>query len=95
MKATGIVRRIDDLGRIVIPKSLRHTLNIAEGDPLEVFVDGDTVVLKKYYNSCGVCGKTDELQEIYPERFVCRPCMRLIAGQEIRLVEAMNDGGNH
>ena len=48
MKATGIVRRIDDLGRVVIPKEIRHTLNIKEGDPLELWRDGDMIVLKKY-----------------------------------------------
>ena len=49
MKATGIVRRIDDLGRVVIPKEIRRTLRIREGDPLEIFVDRDgEVILKKY-----------------------------------------------
>ena len=48
MKATGIVRRIDDLGRIVIPKELRRVLRIREGDPIEIFTDGEGIVLKKY-----------------------------------------------
>lgn len=48
MRATGIVRRIDDLGRIVIPKEVRKRLNIREGDPFELYLDGETVVLKKY-----------------------------------------------
>ena len=49
MKATGIVRRIDDLGRVVIPKEIRRTLRIREGDPLEIFVDREgEVILKKY-----------------------------------------------
>lgn len=48
MKSTGIVRRIDDLGRVIIPKELRRTLHIKEGDPLEIFVDGDYVCFKKY-----------------------------------------------
>lgn len=48
MKATGIVRRIDDLGRVVIPKEIRHTLNIKEGDPIELWRDGDMVAFKKY-----------------------------------------------
>lgn len=47
-KATGIVRRVDDLGRIVIPKEIRRRLNIIEGDPLELFIDNDAVVFKKY-----------------------------------------------
>lgn len=49
MKATGIVRRIDDLGRVVIPKEIRRTMHITEGDPLEIFVNKDGVIFKKYY----------------------------------------------
>lgn len=48
MKATGIVRRIDDLGRIVIPKEIRHTLNIKDGDPMELYTCEDGIVFKKY-----------------------------------------------
>ena len=65
MKATGIVRRIDDLGRVVIPKEIRRTLRIREGDPLEIFTDREgEIILKKYspigeiWNACKiVCGK--------------------------------------
>lgn len=49
MRATGIIRRIDDLGRIVIPKEIRKNLHIEEGDPLELFVDSDGLVLKPYH----------------------------------------------
>ena len=48
MKSTGIIRRIDDLGRIVVPKEIRHTLGIKEGDPMELYVEGDTVCFRKY-----------------------------------------------
>lgn len=48
MKSTGIVRIIDDLGRVVIPKEIRRTLKIKEGDPLEIFVEGKSVIYKKY-----------------------------------------------
>ena len=48
MKATGIIRRIDDLGHVVIPKEVRRTLRIEEGDPLEIFLENDAVVFKKY-----------------------------------------------
>ena len=57
MKVTGIVRRIDDLGRVVIPKEIRRTMHIKEGDPLEFFVNGRTIILKKYQPS------TEELAE--------------------------------
>ena len=52
MKVTGIIRRIDDLGRVVIPKEIRRTMNIREGDPLEIFLEGDGVVFKKYLPNC-------------------------------------------
>lgn len=51
MKATGIIRRIDDLGRIVIPKEIRRNMNIREGDPMEIYLDGDNQVVFEKYNS--------------------------------------------
>lgn len=68
MKATGIVRRIDDLGRVVIPKEIRRTLRIREGDPLEIFVDRDGEVILKKYSPIGELGDfakeyTDSLAE--------------------------------
>ena len=56
MKATGIVRRIDDLGRVVIPKEIRRTLRIREGDPLEIFTDKDGAVILKKYSPIGELG---------------------------------------
>ncbi|MDY0324228.1 MAG: AbrB/MazE/SpoVT family DNA-binding domain-containing protein, partial [Candidatus Carbobacillus sp.] len=56
MKATGIVRRIDDLGRVVIPKEIRRTLRIREGDPLEIYVDEDGEVILKKYSPIGELG---------------------------------------
>ena len=53
MKATGIVRRIDDLGRVVIPKEIRRTLRIREGDPLEIFTSNDGEVIFKKYSPIG------------------------------------------
>ncbi|KGR74868.1 AbrB/MazE/SpoVT family DNA-binding domain-containing protein [Ureibacillus sinduriensis] len=54
MKSTGIVRKVDELGRVVIPKELRTTLGIAEKDPLEIYVDGDKIILQKYEPSVSV-----------------------------------------
>lgn len=51
MKATGIVRRIDDLGRVVIPKETRKILGISNGDPVEIYTEGNSVVIKKYETS--------------------------------------------
>ena len=56
MKATGVVRKIDELGRIVLPVELRRTLNIGVKDSMEIFVDGDCIVLKQYRPCCIFCG---------------------------------------
>ncbi|QCR33161.1 AbrB/MazE/SpoVT family DNA-binding domain-containing protein [Lysinibacillus sp. SGAir0095] len=62
MKSTGIVRKVDELGRVVIPKELRRVLNINEKDPLEIFVEGDKIILKKYQPNmaCAVTGEVSE-----------------------------------
>ncbi|NQX45315.1 AbrB/MazE/SpoVT family DNA-binding domain-containing protein [Paenibacillus tritici] len=77
MKATGIVRRIDDLGRVVLPKELRRTLGIAEGDPLEVFVSGDSIMLKKYNPGCTLCSSSEEI-EYLSGKPICRACVTRI-----------------
>lgn len=64
MKATGIVRRIDDLGRVVIPKEIRRTLRIREGDPLEIFTDREGEIILKKYSPIGELGT---LAKIYAE----------------------------
>lgn len=73
MKATGIVRHIDTLGRIVIPKELRKTQGIKEGDPMEFYVDGKSIVLTKYNSGCAFCGKTDAVREVSGV-LVCQNC---------------------
>lgn len=61
MKATGIVRKVDELGRIVIPMELRRTIGIGEKDPLEIFVNGEQIILRKYAPGCAITGATDDL----------------------------------
>jgi transcriptional pleiotropic regulator of transition state genes len=61
MKATGIVRKMDHLGRVVIPMELRRTMEIGEKDSIEVFVDGDRIVLRKYTPGCVITGSQDDL----------------------------------
>ena len=61
MKSTGIIRRVDDLGRIIIPKEIRRTLNIKEGDPMELFVADETVCFQKYYVADGYKEKIESL----------------------------------
>lgn len=75
MKSTGIVRRVDELGRIVLPIEMRRTLDISEKDSLEIYVDGESVILKKYHPSCIFCNNADELTS-YKGRNVCRKCLQ-------------------
>mgnify|MGYP002513832604 CR=1 FL=1 len=77
MKATGIVRRIDDLGRVVIPKEIRRTMRIREGDPLEIYTDGNRIVLKKYENTCIFCGSDENLTE-HKGKMVCQDCIKAL-----------------
>ena len=74
MKSTGIVRKVDELGRIVLPIELRRTLDIAERDELEIYLDDDKVVLKKYEPSCIFCGSSCGLVT-YHGRNVCMECI--------------------
>lgn len=60
MKSTGVVRKLDQLGRLVLPKELRNVLNMNEGDPIEIFVDNEYVLLKKY-NPTGACAVTGDI----------------------------------
>ncbi|MBR0416312.1 MAG: AbrB/MazE/SpoVT family DNA-binding domain-containing protein [Firmicutes bacterium] len=77
MKSTGIVRKLDQLGRIVIPKELRTTFDIKETDPIEIFVDGTDIVLRKYQKSCVFCGESDGLVE-FGGKVVCADCLKKI-----------------
>jgi len=77
MKSTGIVRRVDELGRVVLPIELRKTMNIEKRDPLEIFVDGDKVVLKKYEPACTFCGNAKDVT-FYKDKLICQKCMREI-----------------
>ena len=75
MKSIGIVRKVDELGRIVLPIELRRTLDIAEKDPLEIYVDGSTIVLKKYRSSCIFCDCTKDVVP-FKGKNVCPKCLR-------------------
>ena len=74
MKSTGIVRKVDDLGRIVLPIELRRVLDIEDKDPLEIYVDDDTIVLKKYQPACVFCASGEDVL-VYNGRNVCRHCV--------------------
>lgn len=77
MKSTGIVRRVDELGRVVIPIELRNKLDIKEKDPIEIYVDGSSVILKKFQPNCIFCGSTKNLVE-FKEKLVCDKCREKI-----------------
>lgn len=74
MKSTGIVRRVDELGRIVIPIELRRTLDIEIKDSLEIFVDGEQIILKKYSPSCIFCGNAKDVIN-YKGKNICQTCL--------------------
>ena len=74
MKTTGIVRKVDELGRVVLPIELRRTLEIAEKDPLEIYVEGDSIILRKHSEHCIFCGSNSDLVE-FKGKLVCRNCL--------------------
>jgi len=74
MKSTGIVRKVDELGRVVIPIELRRVLGIDIRDSLEIFVEDDLVVLRKFEPACSFCGSSED-NIIYMERRVCKECI--------------------
>lgn len=75
MKSTGIVRKVDELGRVVLPIELRRNLNIAEKDSLEIYVDGNSVILKKYEPDCIFCGNAKDIVS-FKGKNVCSYCLK-------------------
>lgn len=75
MKATGIVRKVDQLGRIVIPVELKRTLAIEEGTPMEIYTEGNTIILKKYEPECIFCGQAKDVEN-YKGKNICPECMK-------------------
>lgn len=74
MKSTGIVRRIDELGRIVLPIEIRKNFSLSSKDAVEIFVDEDTIILKKYEPACIFCGSMDNAK-IFRGKIVCEKCL--------------------
>lgn len=75
MKSTGIIRKVDDLGRIVLPIELRRTLDIAERDELEIYIENERIILQKYEPACVFCGSPRDLVS-YRRKNVCQDCIR-------------------
>ena len=77
MKATGIVRRIDELGRIVLPIELRRTMDIEERDRVEIYLEEDLIIVRKFEQTCLFCGAARTLIA-FKEKSVCRDCIRAL-----------------
>lgn len=75
MKSTGIVRKVDELGRIVLPIDLRRTLGIEEKDRIEIFVDGESIILRKYQPACIFCDNAKDIIN-YKGKNICPDCIR-------------------
>jgi len=78
MKSTGIVRKVDELGRIVLPMELRKTLDIDTRDALEIYVEGDSIILKKYAPCCIFCGEANDVTT-FKDKNVCSDCINQLA----------------
>jgi|HigsolmetaAR203D_1030402.scaffolds.fasta_scaffold03337_8 looped-hinge helix DNA binding domain, AbrB family len=87
MKSTGIVRKVDELGRVVIPIELRRTLGIGEKDALEIYVDGERIVLKKYEPACIFTGNAEDLV-YFKGKMISKECVRELAA----LYQSMTGG---
>jgi transcriptional pleiotropic regulator of transition state genes len=81
MKSTGIVRRLDKVGRVVIPMELRNVLDIEEKDALEIYVDGEQIILKKYEPCCSFCGEARNIIS-YKGKNICKNCIEEIKGTD-------------
>ena len=81
MKATGIIRKVDELGRIVVPVELRKKLNISIKDEVEIYVEKSSIIIKKYDPSCVFCGKSKDLSE-FEDKLICNTCLEKIKNIE-------------
>ena len=78
MKSTGIVRKVDELGRIVLPSELRKSLGIEVKDSLEIYTSGDSVILKKYFPACVFCGEANDIIT-FKGKNICKNCLRQVS----------------
>ncbi|WP_027633408.1 AbrB/MazE/SpoVT family DNA-binding domain-containing protein [Clostridium hydrogeniformans] len=74
MKSTGMVRKVDELGRVVIPIELRRVMDINEKDGLEIYVEGNTIMLRKYEPSCIFCGEVRDIVN-FKTKLICKSCL--------------------
>lgn len=78
MKSTGLIRRVDMLGRVIIPKMLRKQNQVAIGDLIEIFVDGDRVIIRKHKPTCVFCGEPGDVATLkqHKEKLYCQSCAK-------------------
>ena len=79
MKAIGIVRNIDELGRIVIPKELRKKMDMPEGSAVEIYTADGIICLRKFYKGCHFCGKNEGVK-LFREKLICEDCIKELRG---------------
>ncbi|WP_029423378.1 AbrB/MazE/SpoVT family DNA-binding domain-containing protein [Alicyclobacillus macrosporangiidus] len=84
MKATGVVRQVDQLGRVVLPMELRRTMDIHEKDGLEIFTEGDRIILRKYEPGCIFCNEAEEVRE-FRGKMVCEKCREELANVHVQV----------
>ena len=77
MKSAGIIRRVDELGRVVIPIDMRLQLGIKEKDPVEIYIDGSSLILEKHEKKCVFCGCTKKLVD-FKDKIICEKCVKNI-----------------
>lgn len=82
LKSTGVVRKVDELGRVVIPVELRRTMGISEKDALEIFTDDEKIILKKYSPGCIFCGQIEGITN-YKGKYLCDDCIQEIQGKVV------------
>lgn len=80
MKSTGIVRKVDNLGRVVLPIELRRTFDLKKEDPVEIYVDNEYILLKKYQPSCIFCNEVSNVIN-YKGKNICKECLRELSAQ--------------
>ncbi len=80
LKSTGVVRKVDELGRIVIPIELRRTMGIEEKDALEIYVDSEKIILKKYEPACIFCSNAEDVIN-YKGKNICKSCLTQLSKQ--------------
>ena len=78
MKSTGIVRKIDELGRIVLPIELRRTYNLSTKDSLEIYTDGDMIIMTKYEPACIFCGEVHDVTQ-FKGKNICKKCLEKLS----------------